>query len=228
MLKAEATTHLLGIELGAGKIVHNFPRAIAGPNIFETFFADIANVELFILLVKKHAAWGHKTGAGNLQIMERALSHAATNESALYIIGWTWIDRFDYTNPANDKWATLRPTDITDTANVYYRDLHSEYRDKLSTLVYIRLVIDTLIQKKYPFIMTYMDELMFDKRWHTTPAVADLQDYIQPYMTTFEGKSFLDWSKDQGFAISDKLHPLEPAHAAAAKYIQSFYNPTAI
>ena len=76
--------------------------------------------------------------------------------------------------------------------------------------------------------MTYMDELMFDKRWHTTPAVADLQDYIQPYMTTFEGKSFLDWSKDQGFAISDKLHPLEPAHAAAAKYIQSFYNPTAI
>ena len=169
-----------------------------------------------------------RPGAGNLQIMERALSHAATNESALYIIGWTWIDRFDYTNPANDKWATLRPTDTTDTANVYYRDLHSEYRDKLSTLVYIRLVIDTLIQKKYPFIMTYMDELMFDKRWHTTPAVTDLQDYIQPYMTTFEGKSFLHWSLDQGFAISDKLHPLEHAHAAAAKYIQSFYNPTAI
>jgi len=164
-----------------------------------------------------------RPGAGNLQIAERALSHLATNEQSFFIIGWTYIDRFDYVNTANpDKfpgmpWSTLMPVDTNDVAKTYYRDLHSEIRDKLATLISIRVVIDTLKQKNCPFIMTYMDDLILDQRWNTTPAITDLQDYIRPYMTTFEGMNFQQWSKKNGHPITAIGHPLESAHRAAGE-----------
>jgi hypothetical protein len=186
-----------------------------------------------------------RPGSGNLQIAERVLSHLATNEPAFFVIGWTYIDRFDYVNVnvnVNDPtqqpgmkwstlmpvdttgvlnkyytWSTLMPVDTTDVSNTYYKNLHSEIRDKLTTLMSIRLVIDTLKQKGCPFIMTYMDDLIFDQRWHTTPAITDLQDYIRPHMTTFEGMNFQQWSKKNGHAITDIGHPLESAHRAAGE-----------
>jgi hypothetical protein len=164
-----------------------------------------------------------RPGAGNLQIAERVLSHLATNEYALFVIGWTYLDRFDYVNLNNPErwpgvaWSTLMPVDTTDVANTYYKNLHSEIRDKLTTLMSVRLVIDTLKQKGCPFIMTYMDDLMFDRRWHTTPAITDLQDYIRPHMTTFDGMNFQQWSKKNGHPITATGHPLESAHAAAGQ-----------
>jgi uncharacterized alpha-E superfamily protein len=62
-----------------------------------------------------------------------------------------------------------------------------------------------------------MDDLMFDQQWHTTPAIVDLQNYIRPHMTTFEGMNFQQWSKKNGHAISAIGHPLESAHAAAGE-----------
>jgi hypothetical protein len=164
-----------------------------------------------------------RPGSGNLQIAERVLSHLATNEQSLFVIGWTYIDRFDYVNVNNPvewpgmPWSTLMPVDTTDVAAAYYKNLHSEIRDKLTTLMSVRLVIDTLKQKNCSFIMTYMDELMFDKQWNTTPAITDLQNYIRPHMTTFEGMNFQQWSKKNGHAITAIGHPLESAHAAASK-----------
>jgi hypothetical protein len=166
-----------------------------------------------------------RPGAGNLQIAERVLTHLATNEQTLFVIGWTFIDRFDYVNLNNPErwagvaWSTLMPIDPTDIANTYYKNLHSEIRDKLATLMSVRLVIDTLKQKGCPFIMTYMDDLMFDRRWHTTPAITDLQDYIRPHMTTFGGMNFQQWSKKNGHPITAIGHPLESAHAAAGQLI---------
>jgi hypothetical protein len=83
----------------------------------------------------------------------------------------------------------------------------------------MRLVIDTLKQKNIPFIMTYMDELVFDQRWNTTPAVTDLQEYVRPYMTAFEGQNLLDWSRKNGYPETEMWHPLEEAHAAAGDYM---------
>jgi len=166
-----------------------------------------------------------RPGSGNLQILEQVLNQASTsNSSDLFVIGWTWIDRFDYYNTDHDgipwhDWSTIMPVDTDDLAKVYYRDLHSEYRDKFTCLSYIKLATDTLTQKGIPFIMTYMDGLLFDQRWHTTPAVLDLQEYVKPYMTTFEEKSFLDWSRAHGYSVSENWHPLEEAHRSAADYI---------
>jgi hypothetical protein len=192
-----------------------------------------------------------RPGAGNLQIAERALCHLATNEPSLYVIGWTWIDRFDYFD-VNDlyekkptggtpqdeiwwndtraqyrqKWNTVMPVDETDISKFYYKNLHSEIRDKLTTLMSIKLVIDTLKQKGYPFIMTYMDDLMFDTRWHTTLAITDIQNYIRPYMTQFDNLNFLDWSKKNNFDIAPGGHPLQQAHAVASKLIYNTYTST--
>jgi hypothetical protein len=164
-----------------------------------------------------------KPGAGNLQIAERALTHLATNETALFVINWTFIDRFDYfdiNNPTrffDNTWSTLMPIDETATAKTYYKNLHSEIRDKLTTLMSIKLVVDTLQQKNCPFVMTYMDDLIFDKQWHTTPAITDMQDYILPHMTTFDGLNLQQFAKKNGYPITSIGHPLEQAHAAAGE-----------
>jgi hypothetical protein len=162
-------------------------------------------------------------GSGNLQILGRLLDRVAVNNTSedLYIIGWSWIDRYDYTTDINEHgrqfWASVMPIDETDVARTYYRHLHSEYRDKLTSLQCVRTAIDVLTQKGCSFIMTYQDELMFDTAWNSSPGIAALQDYVRPYMHTFDGQTFVDWSRDRGFEISATLHPLEPAHAAAAE-----------
>jgi hypothetical protein len=170
-----------------------------------------------------------RPGAGNLQILEQILNQAASNNNDLFVVGWTWIDRFDYypadpTILSRSPWRTIMPIDTDALAKTYYRDLHSEYRDKFTCLSYIKLAIDTLNQKKIPFIMTYMDGLLFDQQWHATPAVIDLQKYVKSHMTTFENQSFLEWSRAHGYPETTAWHPLEEAHAVAGKYMINVFD----
>jgi hypothetical protein len=174
-----------------------------------------------------------RPGSGNLQIAERVLSHATQSDGDLFVIGWTWIDRFDYRNSSIsntpiatkwNNWKTLMPIDNGSLAKTYYQGLHSESQDKLCSLMYIKLIIDTLTQKKIPFLMTYMDELLFDQQWNTTEAIIDLQNYVRPHMTQFDGLNFLEWSRANGFDISATLHPLEQAHQSAADYMISVFD----
>jgi hypothetical protein len=161
-------------------------------------------------------------GIGNLVIANRVLQEVAQDVTALFIIGWTWSDRFDYVDK-NSIWSTIRPEVNTNIAKTYYQELHSEIRDKLTSLMTIRTVIDSLRERNFPFIMTYMDELLFDRAYNTTPTITALQDYVKPYMTQFEGKTFLEWSRGHGYPESDNWHPLEQAHAAAAELmLQAF------
>ena len=164
-----------------------------------------------------------RPGSGNLQILERLLNQLTDTEPAVYVVGWTWIDRFDYTTQDTPhKWRTIMPVNTDSRAQTYYRDIHSEYRDKLTALIHVRTAIDALQASGNTFIMTYMDELMFDQRWHTSPAVSELQRYCEPYMTRFENKSFLEYSQEKGFEISSTQHPLEAAHKSAFKLINSY------
>lgn len=173
-------------------------------------------------LLAKHIGYEYecyaRPGTGNLCILESILSQVEADKNDLYVIGWTWIDRFDYTTnqAARPKWDTILPGDTTKQAEFYYKHFYSQFTDKLKTLCYIKLAVDTLKQKNVRFIMTYMDDLIFETRWHSTPAVFNMQDYIRPYMSTFQGKNFIEWSQDQNFPISKSLHPLELAHQVAA------------
>lgn len=178
-------------------------------------------------LLAKHHGFNYtcyaRPGIGNLQITEKLITQALNIEPAFFVVGWTWIDRFDYTTQATPpEWKTIMPIDTDKIASVYYKDIHSEIRDKLTTLINVKASIDVLKEHGHKFIMTYIDDLMFDDRWNTTPAIVELQRYCKPYMTNFDGKSFLDFSRHRGFEISPTLHPLEEAHEAAFNLINSY------
>jgi hypothetical protein len=171
-----------------------------------------------------------RPGIGNLRILESILTQSTKPQPAVFVIGWTWIDRFDYTIPASgrinyrdlvsaDVWKTVMPVDSSTVSENYYRDLHSQLRDKLTTLTYIKTAVDTLQQKNIPFVMTYMDDLIFESQWHTTSAIEYLQDSIRPHMIQFDQVNFLEWAKKNGFPISETHHPLEQAHSEAVKVL---------
>jgi hypothetical protein len=156
-----------------------------------------------------------RPGAGNLRIAENVLAHAASGEHDLFVIGWTWIDRFDYTD-TEDRWHTLLPNDTGSVARTYYRDLHSQYRDKLTNLIIMRDTVSVLEKHGIPYVMTCMDELIMEQKWHATTAVTQAQDFLGARLSDFDGTNFLGWSERQGFDISATMHPLEQAHRAAA------------
>ena len=56
--------------------------------------------------------------------------------------------------------------------------------------------------------------------------LSNLQDLIQPVMQSFDGQSFLEWSRSHGYKVTPVPgeHPLEDAHAAAADYWQDLYS----
>lgn len=170
-----------------------------------------------------------RPGIGNLQILEKVLCQTDTcKPSDLVIINWTWIDRFDYYDKVNHRlhwqdWHTIRPSG-TDTVSInYYKHIHSEYQDKLTNLIYVKTAIDILQAKNIKFIMTYMDQLMLDTTWYTSNAVATLQTCVRPHLTTFQGQTFLEWSRAHGFPESAGQHPLDLAHSSAAKYLIETY-----
>lgn len=161
-------------------------------------------------------------GTGNLHILESVLNELADPEPAVYVIGWTWIDRFDYTQSDNDSWQTILPGQTTVEADQYYRLLHSQYRDKLTTLVHIKTALDAVKSHQHQLIMTYMDDLIFETKWHSSPAVEFLQQSIKPSMTLFDNQTFLQWAKTAGHKISPRWHPLESAHRAGFELIRSY------
>jgi hypothetical protein len=182
-------------------------------------------------LLAKHLGYEYRCraypGCGNLLIAERILLDIdrRSQETDTVVVGWTWIDRFDYNDiRKKDSWETIRPVEETAIAKTYYRELHSEYRDKLTSLMTIKLTIDTLKQNNIPFIMTYMDELLFDQCWHTSNSIEYLQNYVRPYMTAFDKQTFLDWSRNNGYAIGAGGHPLEEAHQAGFELIKSQFD----
>lgn len=168
-----------------------------------------------------------RPGAGNLQILERLLNSIDPDNPAIYVIGWTYIDRFDFIDPdlktpwPGTKWKTLMPIDDNDVAISYYKNLHSEYADKLKTLIYIKTAIDCLRANGCQFVMTYQDPLVFCRQWHTSKATTDLDEYVRGFLSDFEGLTFLEWSRQHGHEISDTMHPLESAHKAAADLVLS-------
>lgn len=155
-------------------------------------------------------------GTGNLKILNSILDHVG-KEDAFFIIGWSWIDRFDYTTTDN-RWKSILPNDTGSIPEYFYRNLHSQYRDKLTSLIYVKSAIDALISNNHQFIMVCQDTLMFETEWHTSGSIEYLQKNIQPYIKNFQDLTFLEWSRDQDFPVSENWHPMDAAHEAAAGY----------
>ena len=174
-------------------------------------------------LIHECHAW---PGIGNLQIMHEILTQASLNDPGFYIINWTWLDRFDFLDPVHENWHTLRPDGDTVEHQLYYRHFYNQYHTMLTNACYIKTTADILNSRGIKFIMTLMDTTLFDEvdpGWQDPRSISLLQKEIKSYITWFENKTFLEFSKEKRFPISETLHPLEESHQAAAKLIK-FYN----
>jgi hypothetical protein len=155
---------------------------------------------------------------GNLQILKQVLeAQQQFGNSTIYLVNWTWTDRFDYISTQDEQWHTVRPSlDDSTRDPAYYRFFHSELADKFTSLVYMSQAIQALQGHRY--IMTYMDPLLLDTQWHAPTYIQTLQQQVQPHLKSFNGQSFLEWSRTQGYPESNRWHPLEQAHAHAADH----------
>jgi hypothetical protein len=157
-------------------------------------------------------------GRGNLYITNSVLSQIPHSKSeVIFVINWTWIDRFDYFDPSTDNWQSILPNDQNKAAGYYHRWLHSQRRDKLSSLINAVLVLDTLQSHQIPFVMTFMDGLMLENTWHQDTALQYLQQRLTPHLCDFQGRDFLTWSRANRYPITELWHPLTQAHEAAAQ-----------
>jgi len=159
-------------------------------------------------------------GVGNFKIYCDILSNSFYNEQSIFLINWTWIDRFDFVNQ-KEIWNTLRPAEATDLEKFYYRNLHSQLCNMISSASYIVSAAEHLRSLNCPFIMTYMDYSLLkpiNPNWHDPRYLEVLQKKLKEILVDFDGKNFLDWSRKNNFAISKLWHPLEAAHQAAAEY----------
>lgn len=161
-------------------------------------------------------------GQGNFKIMCDISRETSDPDISLFLINWTWNDRFDYID-SQELWNTLRPSEDTEIEKFYYRNIHSQFKDMLASSSYITSTISLLESKNIPFLMTYMDYTLFEPinpNWHDPRYLETSRSQMQPHLKTFDGANFLDWAKKHEFAISDRWHPLEEAHQVAAMYWQ--------
>jgi hypothetical protein len=161
-----------------------------------------------------------RPGQGNLKIYSDILANSYQHDDSIYLINWTWIDRFDYVN-RREKWDTIRPSESGNLEKLYYQHFHSQITDMILSASLIVSAAEHLNSLKCPFIMTYMDYNLFttiEPTWHNPRYVEILQQKLNKILVNFDGLNFLDWSKKYNYTISHNSHPMEQAHLAAADY----------
>ena len=164
-------------------------------------------------------------GQGNKIIADDVLRAIKSKKNNMfYVINWSWIDRFDYIDnqrnvpKISEIWHTVNPHTDSEIAKFYYKRVYKDLDAKLQNLMYVKVTLDSLIENDCKFVMTYMDKLLIDKTFHCPHSVEYLIDKTEPYFNTFENLNFLDWSKQNNFAVSSDWHPLEQAHKKAAEF----------
>jgi hypothetical protein len=159
-------------------------------------------------------------GQGNFKIYCDILANSYGNDDSIYVINWTWMDRFDYVD-TQERWQTLRPAQENATQEFYYRNLHSQLQDRIASASWIVSAAEHLTSLGCPFVMTYIDHdliMPIDKSWHDPRYLEILQKKLSKILVNFEGMNFIDWSRKKSYPVSTGWHPLEAAHAAAAEF----------
>ena len=156
-------------------------------------------------------------GVGNTFIFNQILGNI--HNDWIFIINWSWIDRFDYIDSNTRNWHTTRPSlDNAEVDSFYYKNLHSEQLDKINTLGIIYQTICLLKKYNRKFIMTYLDKLILDNKFNSSKGIRLLQKECSPNLQLMSGMTFLEWTKFNNYEISKNWHPLEQAHEKAAEY----------
>ena len=154
-------------------------------------------------------------GRGNHWISIMVSTLLEQHRDALFIINWTWFERFDYMDVETGEWTVTHPRHKDKLDHYFYKHIDSDKWNLHRNLQQIHSTICLLEQNNIDFIMTCMDPMLYDTKNFVTP----LQAQVNHYIVNFHGYNFLEWAKHKDFAIGPNGHPLEKAHAEAAKYI---------
>jgi len=155
--------------------------------------------------------------------------HEYRSVNPLFIVNWSWFERFDYVDIDDNLWSTTHPRHEDKLDHYFYRNLDSELWNVHRNLQQIHSTVALLRQHNIDFIMTCLDPLYnlnfaSDRdsqcSWIKGLRKATSSLAVSREITHFDNSSFLDWSRHSGFQCGPNGHPLEAAHAAAAKYIQ--------
>jgi hypothetical protein len=166
-------------------------------------------------------------GIGNLQIMQKVLEQISDTQASVFVINWTWLDRFDYLHPVHESFLTLRPDGDLEEHRLYYKYFYNQYHTVLTNAAWIVSVIAMLQARNIKFVMTCMDPILMETinpNWQDPRSVTLLQNQIGPHLSWFDSKSFLEWSRSKGYPESESWHPLESAHHAAADYMITVFD----
>jgi len=168
-------------------------------------------------------------GKGNHWISWQVAVHIHNYKSvdSLFIINWSWLERFDYVDINNNDWLTTHPRHEDKLNHYFYRNLDSDLWNLFRNLQQIHSTISLLKQHNINFIMTCIDPLyntdicnnrstQWIEGWRKAIRILDISSNI----TTFDNMTFLEWSHINDFKCGPNGHPLEDAHSAAAQYIQ--------
>ncbi len=173
-----------------------------------------------------------REGCSNQSIVREFFRHAHTfKEGDLISVNFTWRDRYDFLNtdemnPNYDyddstAWETVRPSGCESKYfELYYKNIQSAQWDIVESLKAINLIISYLKLNKHKFIITCIDKLIYDDPHHPIDIADTLRQQFKDDITWFDGKGFLDWSRDNNYPVSEMWHPLEEAHEAALKYMR--------
>jgi hypothetical protein len=61
-----------------------------------------------------------RPGSGNLQILNNVLDQVAQHNGDVYMINWTFTNRWDYMYAGNNLWHSVLPRDTHNRAEFYY------------------------------------------------------------------------------------------------------------
>jgi hypothetical protein len=129
-------------------------------------------------------------GQGNFKIYCDILANSYQDEDSVFLINWTWIDRFDYV-ASTEYWATLRPAEENPEQLFYYRHLHSQLCDMISNASYIVSAAEHLKSLNCTYVMTYMDNNLLtpiDPDWHDPRYLEVLQQKLKDILFNFDGQ----------------------------------------
>ena len=170
-------------------------------------------------------------GRGNQWISWMVTSNILTYKDCLFVINWTYFGRFDFLNQ-DDWWDTATPNNNDKS---FYQKIDSDIWNLLRNLQIIYTTVCLLEQNNVNFIMTCQDSIFnqtfnqlrpkakvggnWTQNWTRTLNL--LQAHVIQKIQTFEGLPFREWAAKHGYAIGTHGHPLEKAHAEAAKYINT-------
>ena len=169
-------------------------------------------------------------GKGNHWISWQVAVHIHNYKSvdSLFIINWSWLERFDYVDINNNDWLTTHPRHEDKLNHYFYRNLDSDLWNVHRNRQQIHSTVALLKEHNIDFIMTCIDPMCWfktlDSQHESTSwwesALSTIRNQTIPNIKDFDGMTFLEWSKHNKFSFGPNGHPLEDAHSAAAQYIQ--------